>query len=192
LTGTGSLWIGAFEDRGDSLCWMEGLGYGNNWNQRILSPAIPLASQQDVDLQFRYFNDTEAGFDYTHVILRRLPSGLETTLSSISGKVGLSTPESDPPTGTNFDGTIPLQVLQGATGFQIIFEMTSDGGWSDEDGFYETFYGPFGVDEVQLSGGATASYEFDTDAPGWTFEPVPGVGTHFGIGNVANYEILDP
>src|SRR5690606_6192223 len=71
-------------------------------------------------------------------------------------------------------------------------EMTSDGGWSDEDGFYETFYGPSGVDEAQLSGGATASYEFDTDAPGWTFAPAPGVGTHLGIGNVANYEILDP
>ncbi|MCA9728175.1 MAG: hypothetical protein KC729_10860 [Candidatus Eisenbacteria bacterium] len=195
LTGTGSLWIGAFEDQANALCWDLGLGYGNSWCQRAISPVISLASANNVTVNFKYFNDTELNFDYTKVILRRLPSGEETTLSPFDGftdKIGLAT--AGIPTGAAYVGQITTGVLQGSTQFQLVFQMESDGGWSDEDGQYATEYGPFGVDDVVLGGGASASYNFDASAQGWTFQACPGIGSFFNVGNlvVNNYDILDP
>ncbi|MEZ4655704.1 MAG: hypothetical protein R3E12_19475 [Candidatus Eisenbacteria bacterium] len=44
LTGNGSLWIGAFEDEADGLCYEAGLGYGSYWCQQILSPVVTPSS----------------------------------------------------------------------------------------------------------------------------------------------------
>jgi hypothetical protein len=198
LEGTGSLWIGAFEDQADDLCWDLGLGYGNSWCQRAVSPIISVTSAANIALTFKYFNDTELNFDYTKVVLRRLPSGTETTLAPFDGftdKIGLApTHPTAIPTGADYAGQISEGALQGATQFQLVFEMTSDGSWSDEDDLYATEYGPFGADLVTLTGGAAASYNFNAGAQGWTFEGCPGQGLDFALANLqtAGYEILDP
>ncbi len=100
----GALWIGAFEDEADDLCWIAGLGYGNSWCQRAISPVVSLTSQNNVTLNFKYFNDTEVDFDYTKIVLRRLPGGIETTLNpfdGFTGKIGLGSPETNPPVGAD-------------------------------------------------------------------------------------------
>lgn len=38
ITGTGSVWVGLFQGEADDLCWDAGLGYGNSWCQRLISP----------------------------------------------------------------------------------------------------------------------------------------------------------
>jgi hypothetical protein len=192
---TGALWIGAFEDEADDLCWVGGLGYGNSWCQRGISPVISLTSSNNVTLNFKYFNDTEADFDYTKIVLRRLPSGTETTLNpfgGLTGKIGLNADPLLPPPGVDYVGQITLGALEGATQFQLVFEMVGDGGWSDEDGFYGTEYGPFGADNVVMAGGASANYTFEASADGWTFQACSGFGSYMGVGNVADYQILDP
>ena len=108
---TGALWIGAFEDEADDLCWVGGLGYGNSWCQRATSPVVSMTSSNNVALNFKYFNDTEIDFDYTRIVLRRLPSGTETTLnpfSGLTGKIGLNADPLRPPTGADDVGQITL------------------------------------------------------------------------------------
>src|SRR5690606_29012945 len=43
-----------------------------------------------------------------------------------------------------------------------------------------------------MAGGASANFNFEASADGWTFQACPGVGSFMGVGNVANYQILDP
>jgi hypothetical protein len=191
----GALWIGTFEDEADDLCWVTGLGYGTSWCQRAVSPTISLTSVNNVTLNFKYFNDTEVDFDYTKIVLRRLPSGTETTLNPFEGfhnKLGLNADPLLPPTGVDYVGQITTGALEGATQFQLIFEMVADGGWDDEDGLYATEYGPFGVDNVVFGGGASASHTFEASADGWTFQACPGFGSFMELGNIADYQILDP
>jgi hypothetical protein len=195
LVGAGLLWMGVFENEADALCWEAGLGYANNWCQRLISPTISLTSANNVSLSFRYFNDTEPDFDYTHIILRRLPSGDETALSpfeGLDGKIGLNTPETNPPVGADYVGQITTGALGGSTQFQLIFEMNADALWSDEDGDYATEYGPFGVDNIVMSGGATQSYQFESTAEGWTFQQCPGFGHQMNLGHRDDYQIADP
>ena len=40
LSGTGSMWMGIFQDEADDLCWAAGLGYGNEWIQRLETPEL--------------------------------------------------------------------------------------------------------------------------------------------------------
>ncbi|MEZ4652738.1 MAG: FlgD immunoglobulin-like domain containing protein [Candidatus Eisenbacteria bacterium] len=196
LDGVGSLWIGAFEDEADNQCWAGGLGYGNRWCQRIVSPVQSVTSAQDVTLAFRYFNDSELGFDYTTVFLHRLPDGSEVPLhpaDGFSGKIGLATDSpASPPVGESYEVQITPAMLGGSTQFQLVFQFRSDGGWSDEDGAYETDYGPCGFDDVALTGGTEASYDFDDGDQAWTFETCPiGAGSYFGLGNVADYDLVE-
>jgi hypothetical protein len=196
LSGAGSIWIGAFEDEADDLCWLGGLGYGNGSRQRAVSPVLSVTIPEPIHLSFRYFNDTEPSFDYTRILLRRLPGGSETTLPPHDGlhdRIGLA-PDSpvNPPVGAVWDGQITPAVLQGATQFQLVFEFEADGFWSDADGSYETDFGPFAADDIVLTGGANATFDFETDVQGWSFESVPGTGTHFGVADRGDYDILDP
>ncbi|MCA9729466.1 MAG: hypothetical protein KC729_17395, partial [Candidatus Eisenbacteria bacterium] len=195
LTGNGSLWIGAFEDEADGLCYEAGLGYGSYWCQQILSPVVTLVSSADINLSFRYFNGTELNFDYTRVLLRTIPAGDEIVLGppdGFTGPIGLASDSPlHPPVGQTFDTGIPTSALNGATQFQLVFQMTSDGGWDDEDGDYGTDFGAFGLDDVAMSGGASLTADFETDEEGWGFEACPGVGTYFGVGNLASYQIAD-
>ena len=133
INGSGSAWVGMFEDAADSACWASGLGYGNSWNQRFVSPEMTYTGTGAVTLSFRYFNDSEEGnwFDNSKVSLR-LPDGLEVPLNDwgFSGVIG------DP--GQGVYPTYTRQIAQadfhGSDRFRVVFEFTSDGGWSDEDG----------------------------------------------------------
>ncbi|MCA9730046.1 MAG: hypothetical protein KC729_20350, partial [Candidatus Eisenbacteria bacterium] len=196
LSGTGSLWIGALEDEAGALCWSGGLGYGNDWCQKIVSPPLTLTSAEDIALGFRYFADSEVNFDYTRLILRQLPGGWEVPISpadGFSGKIGLATDSpASPPPGAIHTAPITLAMLDGSTEFQIVFEFGSDGGWSDEDGSYATDFGPFGLDDVDLTGGTVASFDFEDGEQAWTFEACQiGPGSYFGLGNVSDYDLVE-
>jgi hypothetical protein len=193
LTGAGSAWIGAFETEADGLCWVAGLGYGNSYCQRLTSPSIPY-TPGGATLSMDYFNDTEPDFDYTRVLLRR-PNGDEVSLNfdGFTDQIGLATDHpTSKPTGVNFVTPISDAVVGAFGSFQLIFEMESDGGWSDQDGSYATEYGPFAADNVVITGGATASYNFDAGLQGWTAAPCAGTGSFFGLRDVALYTVQDP
>lgn len=192
LVGSGSAWIGAFGAEARALCYASGLGYGNGWGQRIVSPAYAHDGVSEVSLAWTHFNDTELDFDYTCVYLE-LPSGDRMELRRYSGGVGLAPDHpAGPPVGATDGLVLGPADFQGESEFRIVFEMTSDVGWSDEDGSFDTAYGPCGFDAVEVSGfgpdgAGTASYGFESDLEGWSAEPVPGIGTFLGAASSGDY-----
>ena len=192
--GTGAAWCGAYEDQADVLCWEAGLGYGNSWCQRWTSPSLTYTGTGDVNLDFTYYQDSEQDFDYTQLRVR-LGNGDEFSLNGtgFTGKIGITAGSF--PTFAAGDFTIFNSQFNGQSGFRLIFEFTSDGGWSDEDASYATDYGPFALDNVVVSGpvsGGPVSYDYESGDQGWTASTCAGVGTFFGVHNLTDYTILDP
>ncbi|MBK8233662.1 MAG: hypothetical protein IPK72_24575 [Candidatus Eisenbacteria bacterium] len=168
IAGNGSLWLGAFESEADALCWDDGLGYGNNWCQQVISPAISYSGSGGVNLDLSYFHHGEPGFDRTHLWL--IPSsGAPIALNGVDGWASLA---GDPGNGNyaSYARTITEEELGGAASFRLRFDFVSDGAWSDEDGGYTTDFGALGVDDVTLSGsviGGPVSFAFESDLDGW-------------------------
>lgn len=191
LAGDASLWVGVYEDIADSLCWESGLGYGNSWRQRLTSPLLSYAGAGDVTVSFLYFNDTEVNFDYSRVLLRLL-DGTEIPLNDVgyTGKLGAGSGATLPvPQSESI--LVTESTFEGQSSWQLVFEFTSDGGWSDEDGVYTTDYGPFGVDDVTLAGGTSGSFDFESDLQGWSAGACEPIGSFFGLGNMSDYAIAD-
>ncbi|MCC7142017.1 MAG: T9SS type A sorting domain-containing protein [Candidatus Eisenbacteria bacterium] len=192
--GSGAAWIGAFEDQADALCWEAGLGYGNSWCQRWTSPALTYTGTGDVTLTFDYFNDTEPNFDYTALKLR-LGNGDEVAMNGLgfTDRVGITAGNFPTFEAANF--TAFNAQFAGQTSFRFVFEFTSDGGWSDEDASYSTDYGPFAVDNINISGSVTGgpiTYDYESSDGGWAASTCSPIGTFFGINNLSNYTVLDP
>ena len=198
LRGLGSAWVGAFGSEARDLCWTGGLGYGNDWRQRLVSPVFTWDGSTDVDLTWVHFYDLEENFEYSLVYLRTLPSGTETELRRYTNSGGLAPDHpANPPVGLDDSLTLTAADFQGETEFQILFVMTSDGSWSDEDGLYPVEYGPVSIDDVMLAGvGPTGSddvsFGFETDLEGWTAEAIPGIGEFTGVAPLSDYGIDVP
>lgn len=189
IAGTGSAWVGAQGTESRDLCWDGGLGYGNDWCQRLLSPTQTYGGG-NVAVSWKHFNDSEANFDYSLVYLQLLPSQDETLLKRYTDQIGLAANHpTDPPVGVTDNDVLSSSDFQGSTSYKIVFEFTSDGSWSDEDALYTTEYGPAGYDDVVIGGN---SYNFDGGLQGWTAESCPGFGTFLGIAPLSDYIIEDP
>ncbi len=168
LGGSWSMWAGVLPSEADELCYAAGMGYGNSWNVCI-ERQFTLSTVENVTLEYDYRNDTEAGWDYTYVIVDRDNSGDEVGLTSYTGVVS----------GTDTFVLEPGPTLRNTAGpFAIRFCAVSDGAYSDEDGLYTTDCGMFAVDDISVTGGGinhTATFETGDD--GWTLSPArPGAG----------------
>jgi len=186
LSGSASLWIGAHRDEADANCWSAKTGYGNNWDQEVVSAPLAYAGSGAVMLSFVYFNDSEAGFDYTRVGLlfdggERLPLNG----SGFTDKIGSAESQSY----SSFAITIPEDALVGHASLQLLFEFTSNGIWSDEDGLYDSNSGPFAVDDITVGGalvGGDVTWNFESGDEGFT--PIVRVPvTQAGIAPSAAY-----
>lgn len=200
LTGEGSLWIGAFEDEADSYCWNAGLGYGNHACQGITSPTLEYAGSGGITLALRYFADSEPNYDYTRISL--LKGGEEIPVNgSVPGAGGFTGRIHVECTGdvcvlnipaSPWTATVPAAVMGEPGPFTVRIAFESDGGWSDEDGEYSTYFGPFGADDVAVTGGAAAAYNFDASLQGWTPAACPAIGSYFAVHPLSMYDIPDP
>ena len=182
IDGSGSVWMGFFEDEADAECWKAGLGYGNDWKQQLISPSFYNATGP-VNLTFDYWHDAENTYDYVRVILDR-GSSLD-TLAEFTGTDGsYGAP-------VTFDDDVEVSGT-----FNFIFEFESDGSYSDEDSLYATTLSAFGVDNIDVDGhdsvsGPSPPYRFETGLDGWTAQAVPGAGSQADVNNVAVYGISD-
>jgi hypothetical protein len=136
------------------------------------SPLVQLTSSPQpsgLSLAFSYFCNSETSFDYTTVILRWYGANEvclgDTILDRLSGVIG------QPDLPAHYIRAVSLDHSpSGTKAVQVAFECTSDGGWSDEDGMWDTPCGPIGIDSVTVSTEAAAvSWDFDGGADGWTF-----------------------
>jgi len=210
LRGSKSLWVGIDKPGADLLCWTCGAGYGNDWCQRVESPAVAYNGTGTVNLTLTYFNDNEQCYDGTQIYLKRADTyevlmnqhtggcsaspGWETNGGGFTGQIGI---DSLVPSGTpwlvapvtwttrDFNAT---DITGGAQNVNFIFEFISDGGLSDEDCRGNFIWGPFVADNVTLAGtGVPATaWTFETGLQGW----VPGVCTP--IGDYTDIVYLDP
>ncbi|MCB9463851.1 MAG: hypothetical protein H6682_09225 [Candidatus Eisenbacteria bacterium] len=195
LRGSGSAYIGAFASEARALCWGGGIGYGNYWCQELHSPVLSRGASSDVDFSWVHFNDTEPNFDYVTCFFERVSDGERFEIVQYTGEIGLAGNHPvDPPVGATESITLTSDDFLGATEFRIVFEMTSDNAWSDEDGLFETSYGPMALDDVvvtEVGGSVLGQYAFESDLEGWTASACPGVGSLVGVAALSGYVIED-
>ncbi|MBD3235270.1 MAG: T9SS type A sorting domain-containing protein [Candidatus Eisenbacteria bacterium] len=179
---TGMIWCGIHEDEALERDFVAGMGYQNDMCQWALSPTHPIVpALEPVQIGFAYFNDTEERFDYTHVELLGYDGEsalIETReMAALDGIIG------SPDMPAVFDATLPAGSFDPAVEtIRLRLRMQADGGWSDEDGDYDSECGPFGADDVELMiGWSVASYDFDDGAQGWSFDRCPGVGAFMEV-----------
>ena len=180
--GTGMIWCGIHEDEAQERDFVSGMGYQNQMCQQAFSPELPIVPQLEaVQVQFAYFNDTEPEFDYTYVYLLGYDAEGdlidEYEIDALDGIIG------SPADPAAFSAAVPPGTLDPAVAtVQLEFRMDADGGWSDEDGLYDSACGPFGADDVAIMvGWSAANYDFDDGPQGWTFDRCEGVGTFMAV-----------
>ena len=191
IAGEGSAWCGVYEDSADVLCYLGGLGYGNDWLQYYVSPELTYDGDGDIDISFQYWCDLEGAYDFARVYLEE--DGQDRTLiDSFTGVLG------DPSTSQfeTYAGTISGTSFTGAGFFRIVFALETDVGYSDEDGDYTTVYGPFAFDNLQLANNIVEGdqlYDFEVDAHGFVADQPEEYGAAMDFQTVDYYqEIMGP
>jgi hypothetical protein len=145
LGGTYSFWCGVFPSEAAALCFAGGQGYGNAWNVCIQHSFAYAGGA--VTLAFMFKNDTEDGFDYTHVYCDTSSAGDNVEIVSYTGQV---------------NGTASLPLTQG-------IELPSVPN--------PTACGAFAVDNISISGAIVHAATFETTNDGWTLSaPAEGLG----------------
>jgi hypothetical protein len=201
IAGAKSLWVGLTGPEARELCWTCEAGYGNEWCQRITSPPIAYNGTGSVSLSFRYFQNSEPCYDGTLVYLRRADSselllnpyapGTCTTNPQLDGGFTDSIASYRAP--AIFGRTLLAAEIGAAQDIRLVFEFSSDGGWSDEDGNYCTTWGPFGMDELRIIGGGIDFLEdWEGGLGSWTPGYCSPIGSYVGVVDLGCYTILDP
>ncbi len=161
LGGQYSFWAGVTQAEAESLCWVAGSGYGNDWSVCI-SREFTYAGAGNVTWEFSFASDTEPGFDYSYAIVDTSGGGDQVTRWVSTGVYsGVA----------NLD-LIPGESMRSDPGpFHLRFCVVSDPTYSDEDGLYATSCGAFAVDDVNVSGvGISYQTGFETGVDGWVEE----------------------
>ncbi len=186
--GPGNIAYWAGQTAEQQPLWVGGAGYGNSWNAILEWRATvdessgPVA--QTVGLTFAFNADTEPGYDffwveYDSANVQRIVTGVE----------GWNT--NPQPPGTQFPADVfvahPFQYnggdYSGPNNDEIVlrFRVTSDGAWSDQDGFADSECGAAQVDDITVTyndgNGQQVNFsDFDVVNGGWE----PAVSPYFG------------
>lgn len=199
MIGAGMALCGAGQNLADTLGWAAGIGYGNEWCQRLVSPELTYSGSGSVQLSFLYFNETEEDYDYSKIFVQVGTNRTPINTPGFTGIIGVG------PTGVITPQGWTHAITNGELGgggqsrpFRIVLEFDSDGYLSDDDGEsnWDARYGAIGVDDVALDGAnlvppVSRSYAFETDLEGWTAERCPGVGSYFGVAPLSLYGLPD-
>jgi FlgD Ig-like domain len=184
----GQLWCGIHQDEADERDFATGMGYQNNMCQWSFSPEMSIEPATDtVEIEFLYCSDIEPDYDFTRVyVLCYDTNDLEIGQHEVIAFTGLV---GSPAMPLSYSDSVPAGTLDLNTAtIKLAFNTTSDGGWSDEDGDFDSVNGPFLVDDISLIvGEINANYDFENGPQGWTFSRCLGVGTYMGVVGEAEY-----
>jgi len=134
LEGNQSIWLGARPDALDlNVCgYGSPPGYGNNWEQYFCSTCYTVTG--DVMVNYLVAIDSEPGFDQTTVQYDNCDDNwLDIATSANVGNTGVY----DGFSPAVFD-TVVIDTSLHSGSFRLRFYFSSDGGWSDEDGIWNT------------------------------------------------------
>lgn len=173
------IWCGLHEDEATWHDFEAGLGYGNEFCQQALSPEFPIEpAAEDLEIRFRYFNDTEEDYDFTQALILGFDAAAEEieefAIAELTGIIGA--PESPQDFHALLTpGTLDPNVVTA----RVALRMTSDGGWSDQDGSWDTRCGAFAADDVEIRVGESfaETYTFEEGTQGWSFDLCGAVGS---------------
>jgi len=155
LDERGVMWCGT----DDPALLLTPPGYGNNWVQYLTKTVeLPEATSATLALLMRW--DSEPGYDYTY-IQGRAAGGSWMTFAALDGQsAGFE------------DVSVDITAL-GSGPVELRVAFISDGGWSDEDGFYDS-NGAVELDSATvtavLADGTTPivdASDFETGQDGW-------------------------
>ncbi|NNF05804.1 MAG: T9SS type A sorting domain-containing protein [Candidatus Eisenbacteria bacterium] len=183
LDGTASLYAGVLPLEADALCYVTGQGYGNSWDLAIEKTYGPY-NGGTITLFFDYVVEVEPAFDYVYCEVDTSGNGdfvnVDTFTGMSSGLGGGLLSQSNGRLPYNTGGMI-----------KIVFRVTSDGAYSDEDGIYATTCGAFAVDDVRLTGAFNDLSDFESGNQGWSLSaPAPGAGGDWS--NIVSLADLPP
>ncbi|UCF78867.1 MAG: T9SS type A sorting domain-containing protein [Candidatus Eiseniibacteriota bacterium] len=173
---------------------LNGTGYGNDWNQMVVTPVYSYTGTEQIQLTYDYYNETEPSYDYTYVKLQVYDTVNSTwldfqTLATYEGLLS----------GTGNHDIDSYLLGSGYSQWRILFQFWSDGGFSDEDPWYPTNCGACWFDNYALSGDVTDSEDFEavelgTLPAGWS-KYVSGCGDFSRAEHIDNVTVpltLDP
>ncbi len=128
---------------------LTGTGYGNGWNQMVVTPSATHNAGDALTLTYDYANESEPGYDFSYVILQ--------TYDTVGGTwIDLATLATYDDLVSGTEGPIDLaSYMTGGEQWRILFQFQSDGGWSDEDGWNPTVCGAVAFDNVVVAGTTT-------------------------------------
>jgi hypothetical protein len=168
LSGDWSYYCGVFPAESLDLCYADQanpLGYGNNW--RVCIGKSFVSTGAAVTLNFNLVWDSEQNYDFTTVEVDTTGAGAAADIVDAIAFDGQGA-------GAQSFTLLPGFETRSTPGpIQIRFCFTSDGSWSDEDGFNATVCGAFSVDDIAVSGGVTqpvVDFEGGVDG-GWVLLP---------------------
>ncbi len=177
LAGSRSLWCGLRANAGAETCGYALLpGYGNNWNQAWQTKqCIPVTGLLDVSFLLEL--DTEDGYDTLYLESNSACDPSFFLRTELDGGVG------------NWDGIQTIShsasYAVGAGPVLVRLRFASDGGFSDEDGIYDSHGGPVVIDNLAVEGLAMETFEDEsvgaTTSNDWEAVISPGYGQHFAL-----------
>ena len=162
LSGEYSYWAGVFPDEADSLCFIRGQGYGNEWRICLEHPFQYTGGS--MSLSFRYRVDIEPRFDYVFVYMDTTGNDDDAEFMSFTGTREGQVYRALTP-GEELPATAPRTIT-------LKFCLETDGAWSDADGMHPTTHGAFAIDDILVAGGGVYSLAtFETGDDGWVLTP---------------------
>jgi hypothetical protein len=211
MNGTGSVWVGAHQDEAEALCYPGGQGYGDGWGQ-YLTKGFAYDGSGSVTLEFDYFVDSEDDYDFTYVYvisttgIQSLPLNTSDHPNSdgfgYSGSNEFLHPIGSPSAPAHQEPITISQADLGPAGtFSIRFNFDSDPLFSDQfdsvfPDFLNSWYGPLGLDDIELTGDVSDVSDFETDLDGWVPSVDPAIGAFLKVEQLAEnggpLEVGDP
>ncbi|MCX5801229.1 MAG: T9SS type A sorting domain-containing protein [Candidatus Eisenbacteria bacterium] len=166
IAGYKSLFCGMTNQQCTDLCVSDvnGTGYGNNMRQTVATPTYRYYGGDAVTLGYKYHDESEPGLDYGHCILQIYDAdawewvNLDTLATYTDVMDGTE----------SIDVGSYLAIYTDSVDFRIAFKFDSDGGYSDEDGYYTTECGGLEIDNYVLTINSTPveSEDFESVADG--------------------------
>ncbi len=150
ISGARSLWCGARPTDATACGYTSLPGYGNYWEQVFESRTFSVP--EDAVVEYHLVMDVEAYYDNVHLEYLS-PGAIWTTVSSFTGIGDFVVSD-----------TIPYAQINGE--LKLRFRVSSDLGWSDEDGILDSD-GAAIIDDITVSSSGTIDFQdFESEIPG--------------------------
>lgn len=178
--GNRAMWCGLEDTDPATETWISAPGYGNGWGDELLYVSAPVnnpAVGETVSLNFFMNYDTEPDYDLVRVEYDRAGQWVEVARADGTNATG---PGSFAAPGVQFTSIQTQPITYQGNDFGGIFgdeiririRFSSDGGWSDQDGFFMSSAGAVQVDDITVQSSVGTAVETFEGAGPWFWNPV--------------------